>query len=137
MKASSKELLGMIEQHETSAVIKVGDHYPSTPSLAGLLLSYPAIYYSEDPNAKLMDTTLDLYSVCTNSPESHVIIQFSGPPPLINIITAETENIKKLWESRIEALTPSLREEWCAFVGAESYTFKIQIDNRRVPTITL
>jgi hypothetical protein len=131
----SRDIINMIERDESSTVLEIGDNLLSPPSLAGLLLSYPIIYYSEDPNARAMDTTLDVYSVCTNISESKVIMQFSGPPHLRDIITSKTDEIVHLWESRI-AQPPQL-EAWQKFTGAESYTFKVQIETRRAPIITL
>ena len=137
MQNASRDIAKIITQNEHSDMVELHNQCPSLPTLGGLLLSYPIIYYSEDVSARLLDASLDIYSIHTNHSESRVIMQFSGPPQLLDLINPEIAKMLKVWESRVAQLPPSLLDEWQIYTGAESHTFTIQTETRRVPIITL
>ena len=91
-----------LEQDSDSSIIDVVGMVKSLPSLAGLLLSYPVIYHSEDVGAQLMDTEVKVVSVCTSS--SRLLMQFSCPTYLIDEVRHDLEAIVKEWETRISRL---------------------------------
>jgi hypothetical protein len=131
----AKDIIKTLEQDRDSSIIDVVGMVKSLPSLAGLLLSYPAVYYSEDVGAKLMDTEVKVVSVCAGS--FRVLMQFSCPTYLLNEVRFDLESIVKEWESRISSLTPLLLQKWRTFTGVESCTLKIQIETCRVPILSL
>ena len=135
LRDTAKDIMKTLEQDNDSSIIYVAGIVKSLPSLAGLILSYPAIYYSEDVGAQLMDTEVKVASVCTDGPR--VLMQFSCPTYIINEVYHVLESVVKEWESRISRLSPLLLQKWRAFTGVESCTLKIQIETRRVPILSL
>ena len=135
LRDTAKDIMKTLQQDRDSSIIDVVGMVQSLPSLAGLLLSYPAVYYSEDVGAQLMDTEVKVVSVCTGG--SRVMMQFSCPTYLINEVRHDLESILEEWESRISRLTPFLLQKWRSFTGVESCTLKIQIETRRVPILSL
>ena len=113
------------------------DEISHLPSIAGLLLSYPAIYYSEDTNSRLLDADLNVISVRTDGQVPRILMQFSCPPGLLDEVTKELKSIIEEWESRSSQLAPHLRDKWHEFTGVESCTLKIQVETRRVPVLSL
>lgn len=135
LRDTAKDIMKTLEQDNDSSTIHVAGIVKSLPSLAGLFLSYPAIYYSADIGAQLMDTEVKVASVCTDGP--HVLMQFSYPTYLIDEVCHVLESVVKEWDSRISRLSPLLLQKWRVFTGVESCTLKIQIETRRVPILSL
>jgi hypothetical protein len=135
LRNTAKDVMRTLEQDSDSSIIDVVGMVKSLPSLAGLLLSYPVIYHSEDIGAQLMDTEVKVVSVCTGS--SCVLMQFSCPTYLIDEVRHDLEAIVKEWETRISRLSRLLLPKWRSFTGVESCTLEIQIETRRVSILTL
>lgn len=133
----SRDVLKMIEQKKHPLIVRVGGSIQSLPSLAGLLLSYPAIYHSEDLDARLLDTDVNVISLRTDGTKPRVLMQFSCPLNFLDEVTTKLTPIIEQWESRISQLSPSLQEKWRKFTGVESCTLKIHIETRRVPILSL
>src|SRR5947207_13162082 len=66
LRDAATEVIRAIEEAKDSPIIKVGRIIKSLPSLAGLLLSYVAIYHTEDDRAKLTDAEVKVVSVRTD-----------------------------------------------------------------------
>jgi hypothetical protein len=138
LKDVSKKLLEMLEQQKQSLLVKVGGVISdSLTSLAGLLLSYPAIYHSEDTVAQLLDTDVNVISVWTNGSEEKSLMQLSCPLDMLDEVMPELEKTVAKWEKRISQLPPLFREKWRNFTGEELCTLKIQTETRRVPILSL
>jgi hypothetical protein len=132
----SKNILIALGQ-ERGYLVVILDEISHLPSTAGLLLSYPAIYYSEDSHSRLLDADLNVISVRTDGQVPRVLMQFSCPPDLLDEVTKELKSTVAEWESRSSQLSPPLRDKWREFTGVESCTLKIQVETRRVPVLSL
>jgi hypothetical protein len=137
LKEVSRELLKVLEQQESQLAIKYESNFPSLPTLAGLLLSYPAIYYPEDSTAKVTDAEVDIYSICTNSPDRQTILQFSAPTTFRQEVTHDVDILAEEWDGRVSRLSPLLSQKWEEYTGVESCTLKTQVETRRVSILTL
>jgi hypothetical protein len=109
----------------------------SPPSLAGLLLSYPSIYYTEDPASKVLDVEVAVFSVYTDSKVPRTLMQFSSPPGYVETIQTQLKETVKEWERRSSQLSPALSKLWCSYTGVESCTLKIQMETRRALILSL
>jgi hypothetical protein len=132
-----RHLISVLEQEEENTIIKIDHNLKSPSSVAGLLLSYVIIYYSDNTDAKLLHAEVGVFSVYTESPQSRILMQFSCPPDLLETAERELMKVVSDWESRISALRSTLQEKWRDFTGVESCTLKIRIETRRVPILSL
>jgi hypothetical protein len=138
LREASKDLVRVIEERCGQPVIKYESDFTSLPTLAGLLLSYPAVYYSEDPNAKLLDAEVDVYSIYADSANRPTLVQFSGPATLRVVITKDLEKLAMEWNRRLSTLSPELSAKWTEYIGVESSCIlKTHVDTRRVSILTL
>ena len=137
LRVAATEVIRTLEEAKDSSIVKVGGIIKSLPSLAGLLLSYVAVYHVEDIGAQLMDAEVKVVSVRTDISRPQILMQFSCAPIFINEVGHELETVVDEWESRISRLPPLLLQKWHNFTGVESCTLKIQIETRRVPILSL
>jgi hypothetical protein len=138
LRETSKDLVRVIEERGGQPVIKYESDFTSLPTIAGLLLSYPAIYYSEDPTAKLLDAEVDVYSIYADTLDRQTLIQFSGPATHREVITKDLEKLAMEWNRRLSTLSPELSAKWSEYIGVESSCIlKTHIDTRRVSILTL
>lgn len=138
LKEVSNDLLRVIEEQTVEAVITFESDFPSLPTLAGLLLSYPALYYSEDPIAKLLDAEVDVYSIYADSAQRQTILQFSGPAHFRDAIQEALEKLAEDGNQRLSRLSPTLSKRWTEYIGAESScTLKTHVETRRISILTL
>ena len=107
--------------------------------LAGILLSYPAIYHSTRLDSTATDKDLDVYSVYTDSPRRQVLMQFSAPLDFQGEVKIKLETIISEWKVRLTQISEGLFQKWQEYTGGggESCTFKIQIETHRVPIMSL
>ena len=93
------DVAGSLEYNDQQAVIRItGDLY-SPPALAGLLLSYPVIYYTEDASSRLVDSTVSVLSVGISGGQ-RTMMQFSCPPEFLGDVNPIIEDIIKEWGVR-------------------------------------
>lgn len=137
LKEVSMDLIRALGSHQNQLVVKYANNFPSLSTLAGLLLSYPALYYSEDSSAKLTDAEVDVYSIYTNSPNRQTLIQFSASAAFRQDVTNDLEILAAEWNRSASRLAPSLAEKWKEYTGVESCTLKTQVETRRVSILTL
>jgi hypothetical protein len=133
----SKYILRTIEEGEQRIIIKPSGNIELLPSVAGLLLSYPAIYHSRDLHARLVDMEVNVFSVRTSGAETRVLMQFSSPLNFQDEVMTKLTSAVAEWELRISQLSSSLQDKWLKFTGVESCTLTIQLETRRVPVICL
>lgn len=126
----------MLRQTESPVIIIAETGLASLPAMAGLLLSYPVIYYSDDSNAKLVNVEMEVLSVYADGQKCIVLMQFSCPCHFLDVATQKLNMITKEWEGRIARLSSPLREKWRIFTG-ESCILKARIETRRVPVLSL
>jgi len=108
------------------------------PSLAGLLLSYPAIYRATQPNATATDQELDVYSIAAQSSRRPILMQFSAPSEFREEVEWKLEALVDEWETRRSQMPKSLSKIWQDYIGGEEVsTLKIQKEIRRVPVMSL
>jgi Domain of unknown function (DUF4504) len=124
-------------QTESPVIITFTTDLASLPTLAGLLLSYPVIYYSDDSNAKLVNAEMDVLSVCADGQKCMALMQFSCPHHVLDVATQKLNMITKEWGDRVTRLSSPLREKWCNFTGGESCILKIEVETRKVPVLSL
>jgi hypothetical protein len=136
LKEVSRNLLTKLEGQEDQLVVIYDKEFASLPTLAGLLLSYPALYYSEGSSA-LTDADVDVYSLYTDSPNRQKILQFSAPLAFRQEITHILDLLVEEWTRRISRLAPMLAQKWKEYTGVESCTLKTQVEIRRVSILTL
>jgi hypothetical protein len=136
LKESCAYLLARIDEGKEGISIS-SNVVQSPPSLAGLLLSYPLIYNSEDPTFKLFNAEVVVFSVCTDSTLPRTLMQFSSPPSVVDQVQTLLEEIVKEWEDRMKQLSLELKDRWSRYTGVESCTLKIQVETRRAPLLSL
>lgn len=108
------------------------------PSLAGLLLSYPAIYRATQPNATATGQDLDVYSVAADAFRRRILMQFSAPSEFRADVERKLEALVDEWETRRSQMPKSLSQIWQDYIGGgEVSTLKIQKEIRRVPIMSL
>jgi hypothetical protein len=132
----SKNIVTALRGEKQSAIIQVVE-VKSPSSLAGLILSYPSIYYSEDNTANLLDTEVKVLSVYTNTPQQRTLMQFSCPSEFVDTVNAKLKETVKQWESRISQLSPPLKQKWYQYTGVESCILNIQIQTQKVSVLSL
>jgi len=138
LKEVAKGLFTVLEGLKHALVIKYENDFPSLPTLAGLLLSYPVLYCSEDPMAKLLDAEVDVYSIYTDSAAHQTVLQFSGPASFREVISKDLAKLADDWNRRLYHLTPELSKRWTDYTGVESSCIlKTHIETRRVSVLTL
>jgi hypothetical protein len=137
LQETSKGIESRLEHHRADGIIEIICEFKLLPSLAGFLLSYPAIYYSENIEAKLVDSEVDVYSVQTNCSEPKILMQFSAPPEFRDIIHQKLNKMVEEWQVRIAQMPVSLQQTWNSFTGEEWCPLQIHIDTRRVPVLSL
>ena len=135
LKHSCAELLALMDQSDRPIII-CPTKCASPPALAGLLLSYPSIYYTEDPASKVVNAEVALCSVSTDIMPK-ILMQFSCPPSLVKTVLTELDDTMQQWEFRLGNLSPKARKLWDSYTGVESCTFKVQLETRRVPILSL
>jgi hypothetical protein len=136
LKISCADLLAILDQADQPITIS-SKTMQSPPSLAGLLLSYPSIYYSEDPTSAIFNAEVGVFSVHTDGRVPRTLMQFSSSPDFVETVKTRLEEIVKEWERRLTQLSPALTKRWCSYTGEESCTLKIQIETRRTPILSL
>jgi hypothetical protein len=130
-------LLEVIEKASVSPAVEFPGGSHSLPTLAGLLLSYPAIYYSERNNDRLVDANVAVFGLHTGGVDRRNLMQFSCPPDLAEIVLETLKLTVQEWETRISNMPAGLKEKWINYTRAESCTLEIQMETRRVPILTL
>jgi hypothetical protein len=133
----SRKVLGEIEEHNELDVIDIVSSITTPHAFAGLLLSYPAIYYTEFLQSKAVDIVIDVYKVQTSGSERKTVMQFSAPPEYRDIITQQLDKVLEVWKARIGRIPPSLHQIWQTYAGETSCTFDVEIVSSRVPILTL
>jgi hypothetical protein len=138
LKEASKNIESRLEHHGDNDVIQITCEFKLLSSLAGFLLSYPAIYYSENAEAKLVDSEVNVYSVQTNGSEPKILIQFSAPPEFKDTVQESLNKVVEEWQLRITQMPVSSRQAWKSFTGEELCSLQnIQIDTRTAPILSL
>jgi len=135
LRESSAGLLARLDQEDTMIIFSNVEKSPT--SLAGLLLSYPLVYYSDDPASKLFDAEVAVFSVWTDSTFPRTLMQFSSPPKFVDQVHSLLKEIVKEWSARLKQLSPELNNRWRTYAGVESCTLKIQVETRRAPILSL
>lgn len=108
------------------------------PALAGLLLSYAAVYCPTQANGTVTNQEIDLYSVYLESPKKPLLMQFSAPVEFRERVETSLGNITGKLEARISQIPGALSQKWREYTGgAEPCTLQIQIKTRRVPIMSL
>jgi hypothetical protein len=133
----ARTLLEALEKSSISPVIEFPSDSKSLPALAGLVLSYPAIYYSEGKNDQLVDANVTVFVVHTGGVDRRNLMQFSCPPDLAEIVLETLKLTVEEWEMRISSMGVGLKSKWIDYTRAESCTLEIQMETRRVPILTL
>lgn len=137
LKDVSMDFTRALEENQNQMVVKYANSFPSLPTLAGLLLSYPALYYSEDSSAKLTDAEVDVHSIYSDSPNRQTLIQFSASAAFRQDVADDLEILAADWNRKASRLAPSLAEKWKEYTGVESCTLKTRVETRRVSMLTL
>jgi hypothetical protein len=137
LRHAARALLEALEKTSISPVIEFPGHPHSPPALAGLLLSYPAIYYSESENDRLVDANVTVFVLHTGGRDRRNLMQFSCPLDLAEIVLETLKLTVEEWETRISNMPAGLKEKWIDYTRAESCTLEIQMETRRVPILTL
>jgi len=137
LRNAAKSLLHNLHQDSNSSMIEFTGQVESLPSLAGLLLSYPAIYHSVDATTRLVDASINVVMVHTGGTDGKIVMQFSCPPDLMELGLEPLKSTVQEWKTRISTLQTSLKEKWINYTRAELCTLEIQIETRRVPILTL
>ena len=134
---AAKSVLQNLHQNSNSSLIDFIGEVESLPSLAGLLLSYPAIYHSADATHRLVDTSINVVMVHTGGTDGEIVMQFSCPPDLTELWIEPLKSTVQEWETRISTLPPTLKEKWISYARAEFRNLEIQMETRRVSILTL
>jgi hypothetical protein len=134
LKTVAARLLGQLERdHKTLIEFTVSS---AAPALAGLLLSYTAIYYSERCDEIVIDQEFRVYSV---SAAERTLMQFSAPPEFgTNVETALQQTVQE-WSNRIQKMSSSQQENWQQYIRREISLspLKIQIATQNVSIMSL
>lgn len=133
----ARTLLEALDKPSIPPVIEFPGDSNSLPALAGLLLSYPAIYYSERVNDRLVDANVIVFAVHTGGVDRRNLMQFSCPPDVAEIVLETLKLTVVEWETRISNMPAGSKEKWIDYTRAESCTLEIQMETRRVPILTL
>ena len=133
----SRKVLSEIDKHNGLDVIHLVSRITTPHAFAGLLLSYPAIYYTEFLQSKAVDKVVDVYKVQTSGSELKTVMQFSAPPEYRDIVTQQLDKVLEVWKARIGRIPPSLQQIWQIYAGQTSCTFDVEIVSSRVPILTL
>ena len=137
MRKIAKEILQRLQKSALLEVVEISEDIKSASAVAGLLLFYPIIYYSNNPHDKLLGADVTVFSVVADGPDSRSLMQFSCPPQWhekSNDILNET--IAGM-ASRIAGIPPSLRDEWHKYTSGDSCTLRIHTETRNVPILSL
>ena len=137
LKKGARALLEVLKKGSISPVIEVPGHSQCLPALAGLLLSYPAIYYSESKRDRLVDANVNVLKLRTGGHDGRTLMQFSCPPEITELVLDPLKSTVREWEERISNIPAVLKEKWVNYTRAESCTLEIQMATRRVPILTL
>jgi hypothetical protein len=131
------EEMNLILANETGAIVKFNSNTVSLASIAGLLLSYTAIYYSKSSDSKLLDAELNVLSVSTANSPPQTLMQFSCPLGAFEAASHELTRTINEWESIISHLKLPLLEKWRMFSGEKSDVLRMQVETRRVPILSI
>ena len=136
IRRTAYEILEKLQELESSSIVEFDDTVDSAPAIAGLILSYPAIYHSKKED-KLVDAEITIFSVHIESPEQRILMQFSCPPRYRDQTTQILMKTATEMEARIGRIPESLREEWHGFTRGKSCKLKAHIETRRVSILSL